>query len=203
MWWCCVFDCLSPLWPCLTSCQKNTERVSCTILKETNSEVDAAIRLLQINITCSFNYLGNILRHGCMNPNLDFFLLYLQTVAGFHSSKVVVTCLKSRLPACPMFLFWKQDRMACLFTATRVPNQSVVPVFCFVFTQLSSHFFDDSSLRLHRVSILYDASVYLLMFFTAAGKVLHRLICCKKQQIFYSSNSEGWDRFPATTGSWK
>lgn len=124
-------------------------------------------------------------------PPFRFFFFYLQTVTGFHSSKVVVTCLTSMLPACRMFLFWKQDRIACLFTSTCVPNQSIVPVFCFVFTQLLSHFFDDNCLCLHRVSILYDASFYLLMCFTATGKVLHRLICCKKQLIFYSSNSEG------------
>lgn len=166
--------------------------------------MDAAILLTQIDITCSFNYLGNILRHGRINPNLDFFLFVssdsyrLPLIKSCcNLSEINVTCLSH-----VSFLETGQNSLFVYLYVCPQPVYRSSVLFCF-HTALVPFFFDVNSLCLHRVSILYGASFYLLMCLTAAGKVSHRLICCKKLLIFYSSNSEGWDQFPATTGSWK
>lgn len=55
--------------------------------------MDIAILLTQIDITCSFNYLGNILRHGCINPfSSDSYRLPL-IKSCCNLSEINVTCL--------------------------------------------------------------------------------------------------------------
>lgn len=127
--------------------------------------------------------------YAAMNPgrkisNVFCVCVCVYTVTDIHTSKFVVTSLKSSLPTCPTF--WKQDteELVCL-PQTASPTSLSFQLFFFFFSQCSSYFL------MRTVCVCIGSAISstgcvkptFFFFFTAAGKVLNCLICSKTAEF--------------------
>lgn len=87
-----------------------------------------------LNIKVIFFRHGYVRRNESRKKDFKCFFVCVYTVTDIHTSKFVVTSLKSSLPTCPTFLFWKQDteELVCL-PQTVSPTSLSFQLFFFFF----------------------------------------------------------------------
>lgn len=131
------------------------------------------------------------------------FFLCVYTVTDIHTSKSVVTSLKSSLPTCPTFLFWKQDteELVCLPQTVSPTSLSFQLLF---FSTALVLFFDDNSLCLHRVSIFFywlcEANIFFFFFFYCRRQSAQLFDLFKNGRIFFIGNASPQPLAPRNRG---